>query len=433
MNRWTKEYIEKVVRPFFEDYVKREKHGNKLTANSFAKAIGLSSTTANRILNGEIKEAVENQLYEKFGIEPYKDWKRRIEYQSQIFDNLVNNYWLSYRFTSKRQLYISSWIFKEKGDGLEVRKRAPKGLDFKGKFILNKNFHLSGTLSTKDSPLLLSYQTYFPAPGESGQSNSNNTIQEKDGFESCKSIILDSLVKHGDEIYGTTEILIRERENPCHEHDNNLVDEISNRSLLFQPDKDFRPSNLAYLAYNFLTRFNPKSRVIISNRNHKLRKELYYQHTIRVACPVRSISNPQEFERVLASAKAIKKVLLSRFKFPEENIYFELAEYTELDAIKAPNVYLFEKNRTISYTHSLVLLPKLQKQSMGVFAEIFYRMGKKLPVAICYEDESSLSYVLANLTEHHKLLNVFSKRIPLEDVAGYIQHDPEWLLAFRLP
>lgn len=410
----------------YVDYLRVEieksfhKQKARFSYDKIAELTALSRATVGRVFKDlTATRDTHDCIVKTFGLLSHTAWKARHSLTGQVAAFLSENYWLSYRFNKERQLYISSWIFKVSGTELRVEKHAPNGTNFEGVFAIDDRMGISGTLT--NSTLEIKYHSYLPAEGY-GQSGI--------GFD---SIVFNVLFKHGEDIYATVEVLYRQPSDgnqPAHK--DHLVKEKGKATIRFIPDNNFYPSNQEYLAYNFLTRNGPRIRIPVSYPNAEAIRLLRYEHTIRIGFPVHSIKSQEEFDRVHPVAQEINQLMQQDYGFRKEKIYFELLNFSSLDALSKPAPYLFEKNKTINYTHFLAVIPKLEQQSMGIFAEIFYRVGRGYPVVILYEDERSLLYVLRNIILYQHVVNLFHFQCRLEDVPDLLRRDKEMLLSFRL-
>ena len=423
------DYVQNLIKPSLERILKGK--GKHFTYENVADLHPkLTRATVGRIFKLFISENTKKILEETFQLPSEKEWQHQFSLAGQAIRNLENNYWLSYRFNSKRQLYISSWIFQVKKSLIKVSKHTPKGYRFDGSFEIDDTLCISGTLYNKN--LQLRYQGYIPIHSSIVESGlAPHSLEKEDSLHQFNTLVFSVLVKHGDEIYSTVEVLVKQRDGHIREHNMNLVIEKSNSAIHLIPDVKFLPTNPEYLAYNFLTRFGSRSRTPIADMNPDKVRMLNYDHKIRIACPVRSITTEAEFKKVKIVAEKVYKVLLDKFKFQPKDIFFELMEYSSLHDIKQPALYLFERNNSINYTHFMALIPKLKKHAMGIFAEIFYRMGKRYPVTFFYEDAKTLNYVLNNIGTT-KVNNMKSISCKFSDIPAMLSKNPENFLSFEL-
>ncbi len=432
MEKLSKDYIDLEVVPKFKKYFLK-KNLKFSYANVAVEMGGLAKSTISKMINDYlISENYLDRAIKVFGIQDFMSWNRNHNLYARIIDYMESNYWVSYRFNAHRNLYVSSWRFKGVDGGLSSWKIAPKGLDFRGPLELDEHFFLSGTMAT--AGIVLRYSTNIPILNNAGPEEFQDEDSNLDTFYEFDWLVFDVLVKHGNQTYSTIEVLQRQETNPERmRHDKKFICERSNERIEYKPNAKYYPSNGDYLAYNFLTHYSVKSRVSINDGLNPIDALLGYRHTIRVACPVTTIlDNEKEFKRILKAAKEVKEMLITHFNFEPENIYFELAEYNTMDEVKLHADYIFESKKTINYTHFLALLPKNINAASGVFTEIFYRIGRKLPIVVCYEDEVSMPGVLASLKNNNQLINTKFLPYKLEEVATEISKKPQQLFSFEL-
>lgn len=428
MANFSQDYITHVIRPFFTEALKRKRlELSNINLVEFSDK-KFSVPTFSRLLNHGIASATMRvYLHQTLKLPKESEWRNRNTLAGAIKEKLEKNSWVSYRFDSKRHVYISSWIFKNNEHELEVSKLASKGDVLKGRFEISDHLKISGVLS--DGTIELHYQTFLHPDLNLPDSNTRNAEEIKQKVAELNALIFSVIFRHGHEIYSTIEILILKGIGKPQNHLTDLVYTKTNQRVRYNYKNQLDPENLEFLAYNFLTHYSPRSRIPLVVKEPHNFKTLSYKHQIRIACPVRSIQNEEEFMRIKKYAGKIYTLLQSEFLFRKENIHFELMEYESIHTIKMPVTYIVEKNKSINYTYFIALVPKTTEKSQGVFAEIFYRIGRKYPVLIIYEDETSLSYVLTNLKESQHISNVKYIKANLEDVADRLSREPDLLFS----
>lgn len=431
MVKLSKKYVELEVIPRFRDYF-ADRNMKFSYANVAAELGGLSKSTVSKIVvDYWVSESNLRMMYLIFGIQEYETWDRTHNLNTWALDQIAESHWVSYRFNSTRQLYVSSWIFTKDKNKLVIWKKAPGGLQFKGEMSLNENYCLQGSMSK--GVINLNYNTVLPIQEMQDHAEFTGRALDLSTAPKFNWLVFNLLVRHGDEIYATVEVLHRNQPAEQLEHDTHNVIEKKLTAIKADFDATGHPQNPEYLAYNFLTHYNTKSRVPVNNRSGKMGASLNYRHTIRVACPVRSLGDKNTFDLFRETAGNLEQTLVDKFKFKPEDIYFEITNYKEWKHVDRESNYLFERQQTINYTHFIAIIPQGAKISTGVFAEIFYRIGRKLPIVIFYEGEKSLKGILGNLKNNGQIINTkFRKYQELDEVVEKLSVEGESLFSYEL-
>ncbi len=375
--------------------------------------------------------SVVDRIAKKIRIVPYSLYQKNLPILKMAENLLVDDggCWVSYRFDSDRRLYESYWTFsREYRDNdsrksyLVVSSKDAVNETFKGEVRLNPDLTLNISIDNQEG-LRIEYRTVFP-----------DFYDENLSLENFKYLALEAFFVHPKLNYTTLELLIK-----IPEADKYSPRLIKKTFIRMDWNKNKLPTNLRYLAFNYLTRHNSKSRRVLDNylinTQNNERQILGYTHTVFISCPVGYINSEDEFQFLRKCVLDIKLKLMDNHGFAEDNISCELLTFDELTDVPYYDRFSFFSERNlIKSTHHIALLPaNLGHANSGVYLEIYFRIMKKLPSIIYVENRSVMPNFLRSVLESHdKPVNVSLRESKISDVASQIEKSNEKLFQFIL-
>ncbi|MGH1384297.1 hypothetical protein [Kordia sp.] len=395
----------------------------------FRKIFDIGPTTYHNLFNNfdGVKRTV-NHIASKCEFTSYDDYLLRKPILTNIKKTILKDggFWVSYCFTKDRRLYQCIWEFKEKkreySDETYIEAlRDSDDFKYKGELTINTDLTLSIQVKTNPN-YKIDYFSIFSDDKEA-------TLLENFSFMTC-----DAKAIRGRSSFTTLEVFAKLPSNH-----NLSFKRIYDEAIKMNIGPDGVPTNPAYLAFNYLTRYVSKSRRSIDNFiiNQKPKHSGYlnYKQEIHISCPVSFIEEREDFDYLKNITDSIIKVLIEDYNFHENNIYCEISEYDSFDKINKDDRHLFFKSREhINATHYIGLLPKsLEKRNSGVYMEIYFRVLKKLPAVIFVEDRKNLPSLLRGLLDaNRKPININFKDYELSEVANYMKASKDYLFQFSL-
>ena len=363
-----------------------------------------------------------NVLSQYYGVVNYEAFCRRIKVIDQVAEKLLDKRcsWVSYRLNSTRRLYEALWKFsydKETGD-IKVVKKTNRD-DFEGRLTFEPDFTININLKSKNNRVL-KYISTLP-------------YSEEAPFDYTKLtyLMLDVMFVDGKETYTTSEILART------EFKKIIPRLIRDEIIEYIPDvENGNPTNPAYLAYNFLTRYSSKSRHLMINDKINTYPPLSYKHDIFISCPVGAFRDKEQ-EFYLMRDKIVKEIintLIENLKFKKENIYCEIQDKEYGEIYRDDRQVYFNVRQKIMATHYIALIPEeIGSTNSGVYLEVYFRILKKLPAYIFYNRRRNFPSLMQGIIKDNKAVNVtFEHDYPMTEVAGYINEKCYSLFQFNL-
>ncbi len=394
------------------------------TQVEIAKTLGLGINTYHNLIKnkkGSIKTL--DTIADYCNIIRYKNYKNKLQIVNSIKDRLIGK-WVSYRFDSNRRLYESYWTFKYSDDDKSIKligvTKETLDRHFTGIVSLNPDLTLRMSIKSSENHKL-NYNTVF-----------FENLDDLEFYKTFKYLIFEVLFLNIKQAYTSLELFIKIP--PSNTSTPKLI---KNTYIPIDSNTHKIPTNNAYLAYNYLTRFGGKTRRNLNNLtlNQKLENgsTLRYKHDIFISCPIAFIKNEKQFIILKKHIDHIKEVLIDMHGFSPDNIYCELGNYDRFDKIPNDSRHLYFRVRDlIGATHFIALIPnELGNDNSGIYMEIYFRILKKLPGIIFLENRSNLPSLLQGLTESsNKPVNISFRDIEISKVANYIKDSKDYLFQF---